>query len=332
VHRGFWTLAAVLLGLGIPAGARAASLTWSAPAACPSAEEVNERVTRGLSAELASLPDIVFEAKVSRAAQGYELKLTVRKGDSVRERRIRAKTCPELVDALGAAMTLAIQSLSPADTEPATTSSSSEPSEPPAPPPPEETPPQKASPPEPGPVPAAPAKRGSTIYPSVSLGALLDVGTLPKPAVGVNASFGLTFGWLKPSVYGVLIPPERSAIHGSATEQIEFDLLAGGLNLCGSSREGWWELRGCLGGEVGRLEAVGVHVANAQRRGRLWGAIVPGAMALGHPPRQIWGPFVSVGAVLPLNRPDFGLTYEGFVHRPAALCLRVGLGIELEFR
>jgi hypothetical protein len=332
VHRGPWTLAALLLGLGIPGGARAANLTWSAPAACPSADEVKERVTRGLSADLASLPDIAFEAKVSPTAQGYELKLTVRKDDAVRERRIRAKTCPELVDALEAAMTLAIQSLSPAEAEPATTNSTSEPSEPAEPPVPEETPAAKAAPPEPRPAPARAAKRGSGLYPSVSLGALLDVGTLPKPAFGVKGSFGLSRAWFKPGVYAVLIPPQRAAVPGSATEQVEFNLIAGGVSLCGASREGWWELRGCLDGEVGRLEGVGVHVPNSHRRNALWGAIVPEAMALGHPSRQIWGGFLSVGAVVPLNRQDFVLTYEGFVHRPAALCLRVGLGIELEFR
>jgi hypothetical protein len=293
---------------------------------------VNERVTRGLSADLASLPDIAFEAKVLPTAQGYELRLTVRKDDAVRERRIRAKTCPELVDALEAAMTLAIQSLSPTDNESATTSSTSEPSEPATPPSPEETPAKKASPPKPPPAPARPAKRGLGLYPSVSLGALLDVGTLPKPAFGVNGSFGLSRAWFKPRVYGVLIPPQRAAVPGSATEQVEFNLIAGGVSLCGASREGWWELRGCLGGELGRLEGVGVHLPNPRRNHALWGAIVPEAMALGHPPRQIWGGFLSVGAVLPLNRQEFRLTNEGFVHRPAAPCLRVGLGIELEFR
>ena len=66
---------------------------------------------------------------------------------------------------------------------------------------------------------------------------MLDVGTLPTPAFGVNGSFGLGRAWFKPRVYGVLIPPQRAAVPGSATEQVEFNLIAGGVSLCGASRE-----------------------------------------------------------------------------------------------
>ena len=83
---------------------------------------------------------------------------------------------------------------------------------------------------------------------------------------------------------------------------------------------------------MGSLRGKGVHLDKAKSGSFLWGAIVPEAMALAHPGRQIWAPFVTVGAVLPLNRENFVLTHEGFVHRPAALSLRVCLGIELEFR
>ena len=137
-------------------------------------------------------------------------------------------------------------------------------------------------------------------------------------------------GWTSPT--RSKIPPTRSPVHGSATEEVQYDLIAGGVDLCASSREGWWEVRGCVGGEVGSLRGEGVHLPRAHSGSFLWGAIVPEGVALAHPRRQIWAPFVAVGAVLPLNRRDFVLTNEGFVHRPAALSLRIGLGIELEFR
>jgi hypothetical protein len=331
VHRDSRTLAlaALFLGLIIPAPTHAATLTWSAPPACPGSEEVRERITRGLGADLASLPEFGFEARVSRTDRGYELKLTVRKDDAKRERRIRAKTCPELVDALEAAVALALQSLSPTESESAPTTPASEPVE--AAPEPEPAPAEKPEPPEPQVAANPPARQGSALYPSVSVGGVLDVGAFPRPAFGVEGSLGLGVGWFKAQGYGLLIPAQRSAVRGTA--ELELSLLAGGARLCGASRDKWWELRGCLAGEVGWLEGVGVNVDNPRRNGATWVAVAPEVVALARPPRQGWGGFLSLGAVFPLNREAFVLQRDGLVlHRPAAAALRAGLGIELEFR
>ncbi len=136
--------------------------------------------------------------------------------------------------------------------------------------------------------------------------------------------------WFVARAYGLALPKQRSKV--LRTAQADFDLLAGGVSLGGSYRGPWWELRGFLAGEAGRLQGRGVNVENPQTANVPWIALVPEAAFLARPPRQGWGGFLSLGVVVPLNREAFVLTREGPIHRPAAVGLRLGLGIELEFR
>jgi hypothetical protein len=300
--------------------ANAASFSWSAPESCPTEASVRARLERDFGADFDASSGVTFEAVVGEPSGAFELRLKVRGRDgTVQERRIRATTCDELVDALVAAMALARQALkSPESTA---------------------EPPLAAAKPEPDPEPrpstpstakrAAPtADAGAELVPNVALGALLDVGALPSVAFGVEALAGLELRSLDVMLLGALTTPQHSTFDGGAAE---FDLAFGGASVCYSPERSTWELAGCLTGEVGRIRGIGVNVENPREGSSLWLALVPAARLRLRPSPRRWGLFVQVGAVVPLARTPFELTEVGIVHEPAPVGLRSVAGFELGF-
>jgi hypothetical protein len=304
-----------------------ATFEWSAPQACPTDADVRARVEAGLGVGLTALPDIAFEATVRQAEQAFVLELRARKGEATHVRRVRAKTCGELVDVLVAAMSLALESLGSqqGDEEPSPardgsgepeTSAQLEPAGPSAP-----TPRKRAPPP--GESTESPRLTGW-----VAAGALVDVGALPEPAPGAWLHLGAGWGVLQVRTRGLLIPKRRSALKG--TTEGDFDLVAGGIGLCAASVRAPWEARVCLDGELGRLRGEGVQVRNPRKKSAVWLAAVPLVELLARPGVRGWAVSASVGLPVPLYRKSFVLTELGDVHTPASPDLRAAIGLELE--
>ncbi len=146
------------------------------------------RIETGLGVGLAELPEIVFDASAREVAQDFELELKTSKGEVTHLRRIRAKTCGELVDVLVAAMSLALESLGsepPRDEEsrPAPVAS---------------TEPESAALAEPAPTRrrrarSSPVPVGKTpkLSGSVAASAIVDVGAFPEPAPGAELRLGV---------------------------------------------------------------------------------------------------------------------------------------------
>jgi hypothetical protein len=297
--------------------AGAASFGWSAPDGCPAEASVRARLERDFGADFDVTPGLDFEATVTQGSGSFELVLKARARDgAVQERRIRAATCDELVDALVAAMALARQALEspPPDSEPAAADAEPEPE----PTTPAASPTRKATPAD-----------SAELAAVLALGGLLDVGALPSPAFGAEALAGLEWPSLELWVRGALTTPNQSTLEGGAGE---FDLAFGGASACYAPQEAAWELSGCVTGEVGRIRGVGVGVENARVGTSLWLALVPSARVAFRPSPRLWGLFAEVGAVLPLTRRPFELSGVGVVHQPSPVGLRTVAGIELGFR
>ena len=311
--------ALVVALLARPAGA--ASFGWSAPDGCPAEASVRARLERDFGADFAVTPGLDFEATVTERSGSFELVLKARARDgAVQERRIRAATCDELVDALVAAMALARQSLEspPPDSEPPAADAETKPEPEPEPRAPAASPTVKAAPAD-----------GAELAAVLALGGLLDVGALPSPAFGVEALAGLEWPSLELWVRGALTTPNQSTLEGGAGE---FDLAFGGASACYAPQEATWELSGCVTGEVGRIRGVGVGVGNAREGTSLWLALVPSARVAFRPSPRLWGLFAELGAVVPLARRPFELSGVGVVHQPSPVGLRMVVGIELGFR
>ncbi len=313
----------VALASGLAERANAAELSWSAPAGCPVEEDVRARLERELGAELAALPDLAFAARVKSENGGFELLLETRQ-QGAHERRIRAATCGELVDALVVAVSLALHS-SEAEPEP---SAAAEPSDQPAPPEPEIEPSTKPSPAPPQREP--PASSGPELIPLAALGGLLDVGTFPEPAFGAELLVGARVSSFKLLVLGGILPEQEMALSGGAGGR--FELAFGGAGVCYVPASPSWELGGCLSVEIGSFGAVGTNVTSPRQSRSLWLAASAAAWGAVRPAASPFGLFVAPGISVPIVRQPFEITDLGVVHEPAAVGLRVAAGFELLLR
>jgi hypothetical protein len=224
--------ACLLLGWLSPSPASALELTWSAPPACAGPEAVRERLAHDLGTTLESLPAIDFEARVTESGRGFELLLAVREREGSQERRISAKTCGEVVDALVAAVGLALEASRPKsdDTEPPASEVAREPER--AVTAAREGDPVASKPPAAPPPAPLPTRRSDVLYASLDLRALLELGTLPDAAWGGGASLGIRWAAFSAKAYGVLIPTQGATVHGTA--RADFSLIAAGAALCGT--------------------------------------------------------------------------------------------------
>lgn len=320
-----------------PLGAFGASLDWQAPAQCPSSERVTAQISRELGAELDALPELAFRAEILPSSGGFELVLKVRAAGpsggvgETSERHIRATTCEGAVDALSAAMALALHSLAEeggqsaaSDAEqgtPKPDTSRQDASEPVA---------DKQSVPGPPPVlrPNQSEVSPLVIHTIAGLGVLLDVGAFPEPALGATASIGITVAKFGVGLRGVMLPTQRATVRGQA--QVDFQLLSAGLVLCSPRWGRNLAMQGCVGGDFGQIRGSGANGVTNPRSGTgSWIATLPEVRLLWQPNRGNFNAFLSTAAVVPLVREAFVFSDSPTsVHRPDALGLRASAGLE----
>jgi len=314
---------AALCVLVQPAGA--ATLTWSAPPSCPSEAEVHEQLARELGTKLAAASGVTFEAVATKQLAGFQLNLTTREGGALHERRIQAKTCDELLEAMVVAVSLALQAAAESG-EPPPPQEQAASSEPDLPKPAAAAP--RASAQAKAPLPAGPVS--GRIHPLGGLGAVMDVGAFPQAGFGVQGFGGLRISDYKLIGLAAFFPEHNTGLVGSA--RARFMLSLGGASLCYIPENSLWELGACLGGELGSLAAVGSNVRNARSTRSLWAAANASAWLTVRPRATGWGVFLSPGVVVPIRRPQFVLTELGLVHQPASVGFRGLVGLELELR
>ena len=301
--------------------ASAATLTWSAPPSCPSEAEVQEQLARELGTKLAAASGVTFEAVATKQRAGFQLDLTTREGDALHERRIQAKSCAELLEAMVVAVSLALQAAAESVEPPAPEEApTSEPdlAEPAAATP--RAPPAKAPPPD--------EANGWRVHPLGGVGAVIDVGAFPQPGFGVQGFLGIRLSDFKLIGSGGFFPEHSASLVGSA--RARFMLAFGGASVCYTPQNSVWELGACLGAELGSLAAMGSNVRNPRATSSLWAAANAAAWFTVRPRATGWGVFLSPGIVVPLRRPQFVLTELGLVHQPASVGFRGLAGLELE--
>ena len=303
--------------------ASAATLTWTAPPSCPSEAQAQEQLVRELGTKLASATGVSFEAVATKQHAGFQLELTTREGGALHERRIQAKSCEELLEAMVVAVSLALQaaaeSVEPPAAEAQAPSNEPDLAEPLAP-----TPPAPAKPPPPH---GADAWR---VRPLGGVGAVIDVGVFPQPGFGVQGFLGVRLSDFKLIGSGGFFPEHSARLVGSAGAR--FMLSFGGASVCYTPQNAVWELGACVGAELGSLAAMGTNVRNPRSTSSLWAAANAAAWFTVRPRATGWGVFLSPGVIVPLRRPPFVLTELGLVHQPSSLGFRGLAGLELELR
>jgi hypothetical protein len=312
---------AAIACIALPARADddALRLTWSAPAGCPSSEDVRAaslRGTRGAKEKDASRAANVSEVLEADAqveqkqANGWLVRLRTRRGATTGEREIEATTCSGVADATALVLALALVpgSLAPAE----------EASAPPPPPPPEKDV-------------ARPRPSGDSSH-AVALGASVagDASTMPAAAVGGSLSLAWTPGRFRLEADGRRWGSQSRTITASDAGA-RFSMTSIGARGCWAAlRTTSFDLSPCAGADVHLVSAPGYGAdANYTATAR-WATVAGGALA--RVPLASWLALrARVEAFVPLSRPTFVVEGEGPVHRPPTLGAAASFGAEVLF-
>lgn len=302
-------LAASSTGRATPGG-----LTWAAPAACPSEDEVRAALSRGTGDAHAGAGVRVV---VQQRGATWHARLELPTGG----RELEGESCRALAAATVAIVSLAHET--PALTaEPDPVAAASEPAPVAA---------ATSSPPGPG-VPAsdraqavAPVSHAPPTSRGLQLGAsvLGEVGLLPGASLGPRLSLGVSDGHWALELAGTLLVPRQASLAGAAP-RAEIRWLGAQLLVCRAARS---LLRVCGGGELGELVGTGAGVDRAETAHGAWVSFV-GAAALRAPLGALplsWEAGAAVASAL--LRPEFGFDDVGVLHRAGQFSGRIWLGL-----
>lgn len=333
-------------------------LEWSAPARCPAADAVRERLARTLAGSVADPRGLRARAAVSEDEAGVlTLVLELERDDGpVGRRALRASDCDELATAAVLIVALAVDpeatieapELPPREDEARPEPSESSDEVPPVPPEPgdeAEPPRDDAEPPsvavpeleasERRPVERSSARSPRTLHAGLRLGAGAGFSGLADASALVSASaatWGRAFRVELGATYWtpVEVRPEGSAA-GGRLQQWTIDARG-----CGLLRPGPLELPLCGGLDVGAVHGMGVGVTSPRRATSLRLAFAAGAALVWRPARwrQRVGPWIGADLLVALVRARFRATpaSPGLVHHTPPVGGRVAAGIELRFR
>lgn len=309
-------VAIALLVLADAAGAVAqpasspVSLTWNAPADCPSREQVLAEVARVLGGSQKGRIPAIARADVVRTDTGrWQAALSVEARDAHSERNLEAESCEAIASGAALIVAVAVEGGVP----------------PPAPP---------VSTPK-APV-AAPAESAGSSHASqllVAAAGVIDDGTMPLIAGGGEAALGWSYAtprWRVRALAGAsYFPSETKILVGG--EGGDFTLRAASARLCASIARGPFDIGPCLGGEIDSMSGSGFGPAiRPLERNPVWGSAVGTVLASW----SLAGPiavFARADGIVPPARPTFGLPPHSDVHQPSLPAWRVALGVELRF-
>lgn len=311
-------------------------LSWQAPAGCSTAAAVRDRVSELLGKPELDLKQVQrVEGRVSKAADGWLLRLTFVDALGTRERQLSSGQCGDLAEAAAVAITLAFEAARPRDSallrEPAQAApageasafaeSSLEDSAPSA---------GSAAVEAPAPDKVTPSLTAPKDEEQRSLGAelLVDVNSLPSVAPGVSLLGGLRWPELELGAYATWLPPKDESV--GPGQRVAFSLLSGGLRACYALGHGLVDTAVCAGLEAGRLSARGAGLVRAQSVNDLWLAPHAG-LSLRAALAANAAFHVRGEAVVPLLRQGYAINEIEDIHHVESLGLRVALGGALTF-
>lgn len=355
---GFGPCAALVgITLAVFAPARstyAAQLVWEVPAGCPSQDTVELRIRDALGIPLARARNVRFFCKVTPAPKGgVRLELQVAGAEQPAHQTPRifeASTCDQVAETAAVAIALALGANQERDPETSTTTSNSTPLT-------ADTPSNETEIPiadsrsngatlsdssapsvptvvAPGKPPNAPAPtttlEHSPLWLATELGPVVDWGSLPQIAPGIDASVAFGYRALSLRISGCTLM-ERSATIADGTGG-RFSLTAGALSFCGNTPREQAHATVCAGFELGQQVGEGIGPLKLRRKGTaLWSTPRADITLRSAPAWFGLRYFAGLGAGAPLTRPSFTLGGDTEVHQAARLVGRLVLGLEINW-
>ncbi len=299
----------------------AVSLTWEAPAGCPSSERILAETDRILAGSTVRTdPPIEARARVRREGERWFLSLETRRGTAAGSRQLEGESCTALGEAMIVILVLMVDPALVAETPPKLELEPEPVAELPTPPAPA---PVAVTRPPPPPPPSAGCRWGR---PALALSALGDLGALPGPAAGGELTFGLRRCAIGAAAGVRGLSPRTGEAELDAGAGGDLWLLAGGAAFSLHADLAGLELGARGGVEVGAMSGRGVGINNPDAGRALWLAAGAGA-TLALPLTARLAAVLGVDLVVPLRRPRFVIDDLGAVHRAAAITGRLALGL-----
>jgi hypothetical protein len=327
------------------AGARDASplvLGWEGPSECEAAPRVVAGVRRLLGAEHGGAP-LVVRAKVERAGKRWHLVLSTEAGGRAVTRALDAESCDAAADAAAVILALVIDPSraleGPGETEGAPRAETDGGREPDRAPSrvdageaPDASRAAEGSEREPG-APlgvSGPNDAGDAVRLSLAAAIVSDTGTLPRTAFGFAGGLGLGGGHFRGEATFGYWPAVSTTVDPVASRGGSFAMMAATLRGCAMADAGILSFGPCAGAGLTRLHAEAFGVTTPIAANSTWGAFVADA-TLRARIVPFFSPRLSAGATIPFSRPTFTVVGLGPVHRPAAIALQIGAGVEVQF-
>ena len=292
--------------------------SWSAPATCPTREDVLAALAGVARLDGSSWSRFQSIAgRVTGEAPGWTLVLEFTAHEARFTRTFQSRACSDFASAAAVALALALDpswdwssglaagaatSVEPAD---ATTGAITDAA-------------------VPAPEPAVELRAGPPLHARVGLGVLLDSGTLGVTRAGLDVHGALVSGRLSLGVYAAWLPERRLEV--SAAESAGLALLTGGVRGCYAPSVGLFV---CPELDVGALMASGVDSTESRSPRDWW--IAPGAsFALEVPAGQTGVDLAArVSVRAPLIRPEYFVDETRRIHDVPRLTLRLSLEASL---
>jgi hypothetical protein len=299
-------LSSLVLGLstlGRADGPTAIVDAWEAPPECPTGAAIERQVREILVGSQLGPAGLTAQGTVTRASTDrWRVDLTLRSAGWEARRTLGGSTCEAVSQAAALVIALAVNLEARAPL-------AAKPVQPVAPP--------SAAPPMP-------------VGPTAGLGMAFDFGSLPRGTVGLEGTFGWRIPHARIELGASYLLPRQGTVFGRSDVGATFHFASGNLRACYELAASSLVLGPCLDAGVTWTGANGFGSIAIDSVSSV-GVTVGGDVAARWLISKHLAPYVRLGALAPLNRPDFAVRDVGTVYRATPGVLRGGVGIEAHF-
>ena len=319
-----------VLAIAYTSQAYAAELAWQGEGECQDAQPAVAEIQQLTKASLAEVEGVDFAVQVSApdpesGSDIWRVRVqTLVLGEVRGEREIEGTTCEEVRQAAAVAIAMAVAEVEngngqtqSADTQELVSISDEDAPASAAPRSTEDTQPEE------------PLLHDSSWSSAASLGGALDMGFMPKPALGAQVGVQFRYNYFGLRMYGGLFAAQQTTLVEGAAGR--FALWVVGVAACLQPASQSIMVQGCAGFETDYLSAVGVGTLVTPYDRLVWVGALRGELGLGLPVVDSFALWFRGSVAAPLSQPEFVLDGMRKVHRVGNVVGRLALEAELSF-
>ncbi|MCU0654827.1 MAG: putative metal-binding motif-containing protein [Polyangiaceae bacterium] len=300
------------------------TLSWEAPAGCPSRAQVEALVRRLTGAIRPGTLEVQASVQISSPRPGnFSVRISTRRGGEQGERSFDGSSCRQVTNASALILSMLLEPVQTSESVLTPEGSARAPLETASIAVDGQTPQRAAVAPSTMDSPYA----GSTWRLLVGGVATLDHRTLPGASPGLGVGAALEQGRLWIEARGVAFLPRRGGRGPRPGTGVEAGLWTGALQGCWTLVPGRYALAGCLTAEGGLATAEGVGLTRPQEASGGWLAGFAGLRLL--PAASSMRAWLALDVGAPVSRPRFVIDGFGETYQATAPLLRLGLGVYL---